>query len=107
MLEFDPLMVLDDPAIENRTFKYCAVFDNGASDPTSVRRATGLPQGAAPCTPTHCYGGSSQGKACANHSDCGGDGRCDACTLVGGFTTEDEMLEFQGAYFVQPPSDPK
>jgi hypothetical protein len=32
-----------------------------------------------------------------------GDGECDACTLKGGVTTEDEMFLKMGQYYVKAP----
>jgi hypothetical protein len=104
-MELDPPLIFSDPKPENREFKYCAVFDNGKADPSTVRRASGQVEGASPCMPTHCVGGSNQAQPCSSDADCAGGGKCDACTLVGGFTTEDEMLEFQGAYYVKPPAE--
>lgn len=44
-LPFDPPVALDSVDAEQRTYKYCAVYDNGASDPTEVKRC-----GDQPCT---------------------------------------------------------
>ena len=64
-----------------------------------------------PCQiPTHCTQGNAKAP-CAGNSDeernrsCdsnpgAGDGFCDACPLVGGVTTEDEMFILLGNYFV-------
>ena len=102
IMDINPPMAFDDPDPASRTFKYCAVFDNGKADPSTLRRARDLPEGARPCTPKYCVGGGAQGSECSNDADCAG-GVCDACTLTGGYTTEDEMFELQGAYYVQPP----
>lgn len=104
-MELDPPLVFSDPAPESREFKYCAVFDNGKEDPATVRRASMQPEGARPCKPTHCVGGANQRKACSSDADCGEGSVCDACDVIGGFTTEDEMLEFQGIYYVKPPTE--
>jgi hypothetical protein len=104
VMELDPPLIFSDPEPENREFKYCAVYDNGEADPSTVRRASGLPEGASACTPTHCVGGPNQAEPCSSDADCADGGKCDACPLIGGFTTEDEMLEFQGTYFVKPPA---
>ena len=32
-----------------------------------------------------------------------GDGECDACGVMGGFTTEDEMFILLGTYFIPEP----
>ena len=104
-MELDPPLIFHDPAPESREFKYCAVFDNGKEDPSTVRRKSKQPEGAGVCEPTHCVGGPNQGKPCSTDNDCADGGACDACALIGGFTTEDEMLEFQGTYYVKPPTE--
>lgn len=104
-LDFAPALIFDQEDDAERTLKYCAVFDNGAEDPSTVKRESGLPEGASNCTGIACVGGPDEGKACVSNSDCGGDGVCDACTLRGGFTTEDEMMILQGRYHVQPPAE--
>jgi hypothetical protein len=51
-----------------------------------------------------CIGGLA-GKACGSDGDCGGvPGACDACTLYGGVTTEDEMFILTGSYYWVSPS---
>lgn len=42
----DELIPFDEPDPRNRTFRYCAVFDNGAQDPTTVRRNSERPDAA-------------------------------------------------------------
>lgn len=104
-LDFDPALEFDQEDDAERTLKYCAVYDNGAEDPSTVKRATGLPEGASDCEPTHCVGGPDEGSECSDDSECGGDGVCDACMLSGGFTTEDEMMILQGRYYVESPEE--
>ncbi len=102
---FDPPLVLPDAAMERRTFKYCSLYDNGFTDPGSVRRASSG-------RGTICFGGElacldgpKRGAPC--HGDdraCDStpgarDGRCDACPVKGGVTTEDEMFILLGAYY--------
>ena len=101
----------DDPA--ERSFKFCAVFDNGAEDPSTVKRQSTSPQPpfgrlapGGPCADEelHCVGGDNQGAFCGgDDSICTGGGACDACPLRGGVTTEDEMFILLGGFFVVPP----
>jgi cysteine-rich repeat protein len=60
-----------------------------------------------------CMDGPNQGEPCGGllnpHIYCetspgAGDGVCDACDAMGGFTTEDEMFILLGTYFVPEPS---
>lgn len=109
VVRWDPPLALDgDDAA--RTFKYCARYDNGETDPSTVKRLSTAPPGlfgAPACTTSDlaCYGGSHQGTPCGgNHAVCDsspgrGDGVCDACTLHGGVTTDDEMFIMLGSYF--------
>jgi hypothetical protein len=67
-----------------------------------------------PClTPTGCTAGKV-GDACSGASEAArnascdsaagaGDGECDACPLIGGVTTEDEMFVLLGDYYVPTP----
>jgi hypothetical protein len=113
----EELIPFDDPDPASRTFRYCAVFDNGAEDPTSVRRNSERPDAATcefaelaggfiakcGCGPETraCLGGPNQGEICGeDDSACGEGGICDACPLAGGVTTEDEMFAVLGAYYV-------
>ena len=107
----------------DRRFLFCGLYDNG-SDPLtspSVKR-----QSTSPYPPTLPIGGpcddsvkacinpsspAKQGQLCASQPDpdrfCDStpgayDGLCDACPLLGGFTTEDEMYILLGNFFVTP-----
>jgi hypothetical protein len=111
-LRYDPPLAFDDPDPATRTFKYCALYDNGFTDPNDVKRASTTPPNALfTCVPTHCAEGlvtqpcSGIGQAARNQS-CdsspgAGDGRCDACTLTGGVSTEDEMFILLGSFYMQ------
>jgi hypothetical protein len=106
-LTFDPPLVLDGGDAASRTFKYCALYDNGFTDPGSVKRASVGPPGAQSCTSAEisCLAGPHRGEPCGgsdaacDSSRGAGDGRCDACPLRGGVTTEDEMLVLLGSYY--------
>ncbi|HKU44396.1 MAG TPA: hypothetical protein VJR89_39825 [Polyangiales bacterium] len=99
---FDPPLRLDaaDPA--QRTFKYCADFNNGVNrdglpDLDLVTRLSTMPDRTT-CQPVACVAGKVGG-ACrgADNAACdskpgAGDGWCDACAITAGQTTEDEMF---------------
>lgn len=102
---------------EERSLTYCALYDNGFGDPSTVKKQStspppplGIPVGG-PCSiPTGCTEGKV-GQLCSgateevrdascDTADGAGDGVCDACTLIGGVTTEDEMFLLLGNFFV-------
>jgi len=116
----DPVVVKFDPPLQlggatssdgERTLTYCSVYDNGYTNPAEVKtRSTsplptaGFPGGPCP-SPTGCTAGRI-GEACSDNAACDsvpgmGDGKCDACRVVFGTTTEDEMFILLGAYFTQ------
>ncbi|HEX4354786.1 MAG TPA: hypothetical protein VHZ95_17770, partial [Polyangiales bacterium] len=106
VMSLSPALNFDDGDDGTRTLKYCALYDNGKSDPRLVKRKSMLPAGANPCadSDTYCIGGDSNGQPCGgDDSKCSG-GVCDACTVTGGVTTEDEMFILLGNYYVMPPS---
>jgi hypothetical protein len=112
----DPLVLSLDPPLAlggrwstatERTLTYCALYDNGFSDPNTVKRRSRLPSNAVPCTPTHCAEGRV-GEPCTGATqrtrdqscDSGGgeaDGWCDACPVGFGVTTDDEMFVLIGS----------
>jgi len=108
---FDPPMVFDSPVPSARSLTYCAMYDNGFTDPNEVkRRSTSPPNSLFLCTPTHCAEGRV-GEPCTGVSDVqrdascdtdvgADDGRCDACRLKGGVTSDDEMFILLGQYFL-------
>ena len=98
----------------DRTFLACAVYDNGEDDPLEVKRESTKPNTPACSYPVAfcgcdtgarvCLGGDNQGSACnGDDSVCGQDGMCDACPLLGGVTTDDEMFIPLGSYYVAQP----
>jgi hypothetical protein len=121
----DPTVVIYDPAMpfpgpgssrDLRTLTYCSLYDNGYTDPRTVKRRSTSPPSTGPLggpcqTPTGCTEGRvgspcSGNNQAARNASCdtspgAGDGFCDACRLVGGFTTEDEMFILMGAYYVE------
>jgi len=106
---------------QERSLTFCQIYDNGFVDPDEVKRRSTSPPTpigipglfGGPCTtPTGCTAGRI-GSACsgatpaARNAACdsspgAGDGLCDACPLLGGVTTEDEMFILMGSYFVAP-----
>jgi hypothetical protein len=104
-LPLEPAQVLDSENEADRTLKYCAVYDNGHDLPDTVKRASALPDGARACGPSelYCLGGPRPGESCGGDADCGEGGACDACTVTGGVTTEDEMFILLGSYYIVEP----
>jgi hypothetical protein len=117
----DPVYTYYDPPNDyssadeaDRTFLACAVFDNGADNPLEVKRESTKPNTPAcdsfrafcgcDASERACFGGDSQGMLCAgDDAACGEGGMCDACPLLGGVTTDDEMFLPLGSYYVAEP----
>ncbi|HVO26076.1 MAG TPA: hypothetical protein VMW56_20870 [Candidatus Margulisiibacteriota bacterium] len=114
VLRFDPPLAFSG-ADANRALTYCALYDNGFTDPSTVKRRStspGTPLGGfgGPCNPaTNCVSGKlgaactgltqKQRDASCDSTPGAGDGFCDACPLTGGVTTEDEMFVLLGSYY--------
>ncbi len=112
---FDPPLAFDSPNPADRTLTYCARYNNGvaadgSADAHAVARRSNTPQSAlAPCEPVACAEGAV-GRACAGVGDdatCdsspgAADGLCDACSITGGESTENEMFILLGDYFIEP-----
>ena len=115
---FDPPMIFSRPKASDRSLTYCALYDNGFTNPTEVKRKStspnppiDIPGVGGPCqTPTNCVAGQV-GAACSGASQTkrnqscdsapgAGDGLCDACPLHGGVTTEDEMFLLLGQFYI-------
>ena len=100
---FDPPMSIPNTgASDARSLTYCSLYDNGFSDPSAVKRRSTSPNA---CQARACAEGNV-GASCRNDAACdtspgSGDGMCDACTLTGGVTTEDEMFILLGSYYVE------
>jgi hypothetical protein len=110
----------DDPA--SRRYKFCAIYDNGYTDPEAVKRNSTSPNSTlqslgiggkcwttgAPGQHIYCMNAAKRGQECfGNDRLCdsapgANDGVCDACTLKGGVTTEDEMFIMIGSYYCDP-----
>ena len=111
---YDPPNDYSSPVEAERTFLACAVYDNGADDPLEVKREStkpntpscDFPLGYCGCAPAlrSCLGGDAQGTACSgDDAVCGEGGLCDACPLLGGVTTDDEMFLPLGSFYVAEP----
>jgi len=109
-LHFDPPKVFSG-SVADRTIKFCSLFDNGFTDPQDVKKqsTSPVPTGnliiGGPCNDsvTFCLEGTNQGAPCnGNDAVCTGGGTCDACTLLGGVTTEDEMYISIGTFYIDP-----
>jgi hypothetical protein len=123
----DKVLSFDSPNEEDRTFRYCAFYDNGESNPAEVRRHSMRPEAetcvfvetiasfavgaginifTCGCEPEErsCFGGPNEGMLCGgDDSVCGDGGICDACAAGGGVTTEEEMFLLLGSYYVKTP----
>ena len=109
LLTLDPPMQPggSDSLDEERTLTYCAEYDNGYTDPTTVKRASRVPSGSS-CVPTHCAEGNigapcngispAQKDASCDSVAGMGDGVCDACPVHFGVTTDDEMFVMVSSY---------
>ena len=111
---YDPPNGYSSATVADRTFKACAVYDNGADNPSEVKRESTKPNTPAcsfflascGCAAEQrvCFGGDNQGEPCdGDDSVCGEGGLCDACPLRGGVTTDDEMFLPLGSYYVKTP----
>jgi hypothetical protein len=106
----DPSVTTFDPPIDfpnnrssrdARALTYCSLYDNGFSDARDVKTRSASPNFCA----AHACTEGKVGSFCASDASCdsssgAGDGKCDACTLDGGVTTEDEMFILLGSYYV-------
>jgi len=123
----DEILSFDSDVDADRTFKYCAVYDNGETNTSEVRRESMKPEaetcdfiagiaGAAQafginiatcgCVPEErsCFGGPNQGMVCGDDDTaCGDGGICDACPAGGGATIEEEMFLLLGSFYVKTP----
>jgi hypothetical protein len=121
VLRFDPPMAMRGAGStpDERSFTFCALYDNGHTDPNEVKLAStspnppvNFPGVGGPCSMDErvcakgkvgqqCTGrGQTARDRSCDSSEGAGDGSCDACPLRGGVTTEDEMLVLLGQFFV-------
>jgi hypothetical protein len=110
VLSYNPPWLLGGPTSVDaeRTLTYCALYDNGFTNPNEVKLHSRVPANGSTCIPTHCAEGRIR-EACAgdtpearnrscDSTEGAGDGSCDACSVGFGFSTEDEMFVLNGAY---------
>ena len=86
--------------VRSLTVKFCATFDNGATDSSKVRKT---PCPLQPGDSLACLGGQNEGAPCssANPNLClPGGGTCSACPVHWGPTTDDEMMVLIVSYYV-------
>ncbi len=114
---FDPPLEFDSPEAADRTLTYCGTYNNGRNtdgtpNADEVTRLTRLRETAGDqfggtCSPVACAEGEV-GEPCAGEGDdatCdsapgSADGLCDACPITGGESTENEMFNLFGYYYV-------
>lgn len=108
---YEPWVTFDslDPAA--RTLEFCATYNNGLTaddspDVNLVTRASRMPERSKPCTPVACVAGKVMA-ACTTDGDCDSapgknDGDCDACAIMAGQTTENEMFVLEPWYVLPP-----
>ncbi len=115
----DPLdLHFPDPKIFNgsiadRTIKYCALYRNGVDDlgnplPEEVKRQSTSPPPLFPLAPggpcddteVRCVDGPNQGELCSGNDLLCPDSVCDACRVLGGMRTGDEMFIALGLYYI-------
>jgi cysteine-rich repeat protein len=121
-LLFETPMELDSSDPADRSFLYCAQYDNGSTpQPPVVKQQTtsvdpgdgglgaaGILGGPCPDTTVACLNpGDTQGMLCGgDHAVCDNlgatDGNCDACPVIGGVTTTDEMFAIFTDFFIAP-----
>jgi hypothetical protein len=108
--EFEPWLEFQSADPATRTLEFCATFNNGlkkddSPDIALVTRASRMPE-RGQCTPVACVAGKVAA-ACKTDRDCdtsGGanDGKCDACPITAGQTTENEMFVLMNWYVLPP-----
>jgi len=104
-LDYEPPLEFDSSDINKRTLKFCVTYDNGLNFPELLKRNS-TSVGSKCVSNAYCAGGSTPGLYCGDDdSACGDGGVCDACPVVGGFTTEDEMFLLLGSFYVVPPNE--
>ena len=107
--EFNPALVFNSSDPAQRTMEWCATYNNGVNADGSpnidtVTRLSKRPSNASACNPTACVAGKI-GASCSGKTDdasCdsapgAGDGWCDACIIMPGAATDDEMFILLGA----------
>lgn len=107
--QFDPAIVFNSSDPAERTMEYCATYNNGVNEDGSfntetVTRLSRRPENASACPARACVAGNI-GAACSGPDDnasCdsqpgAGDGWCDACIIMPGASSDDEMFILLGS----------
>lgn len=106
---FDPALVFNSSDPVDRTLKHCATYNNGVNSDGSpnietVVRLSRRPTNASQCKPIACVAGNigascngANDNASCDSSPGAGDGWCDACAIIGSFSSDDEMFILLGA----------
>jgi hypothetical protein len=110
---YDPWVDFDSDDPAPRTLEFCATYNNGLKQDGSpdlelVTRASRMPERSGGCTPVACVAGKVMA-ACESDRDCdskpgANDGHCDACPIMAGQTTENEMFVLEPWYVLPPKS---
>ena len=108
----DPLQLAVEPPIvysgntNNRRFRFCSLYDNGSGPGSpAVKQNSTLVGSGCSTSVRACMDGPNKGQVCnGDDSFCdstpgAGDGVCDACPVIGGITTQDEMFIMLGLYY--------
>ncbi|MBC8292457.1 MAG: hypothetical protein H8E45_04745 [Proteobacteria bacterium] len=110
-INYDPPLVFSG-SVQDRTVKFCGLFDNGGIDESllkTIENSPDAPQSAfqgfipgGPCdaADAFCVGGPNKGQACLGDDNNCPNSVCDACTLLGGVTTGDEMFIATGNFYL-------
>jgi len=104
-LSFAPPWAFGDVAADERRFIFCSRYDNGETPESPAVKTNSDPLGGCGIAVRRCLDGAKRGEACngvdatCDSTPGAGDGRCDACPVRGGVTTEDEMFIMLGLYY--------
>jgi len=104
-LNIDPPVAYGAVSASNRRFKFCSKYDNGSAPTSPLVKTNSNPLGGCAVSKRACMDGPNKGVLCGgNDAFCdttpgAGDGLCDACPVVGGVTTEDEMFVLIGLFY--------
>lgn len=109
---FEPAMVFNSSDPAQRTLEWCATWNNGVNADGSpnietVTRLSRRPSNARQCNPTACVAGNigapcngADDDAACDSSPGAGDGWCDACIIMPGVSSDDEMFILLGSKLV-------
>lgn len=117
VVRFRPPLAFDSDDAEDRTIRFCGLFNNGVApdgspDPETVTRSSRTPEnqlrGGGACEPVACAAGRI-GAPCSGVGDdatCdstpgAGDGHCDACAIQAGVSTENSMFLLLGRIYTE------